>query len=445
MSESPTIKVGSRRRLAYLMSEYPAVATVFMMREIRKLRALEFDINVASINSTGRDPADLAIEEREEARATFYVKEQGVVAALRAHLAFFLTRPIHYVLGMLFALRLGGSDIVRLFYSVLYFSEALILGRWIESRRLKHLHVHFANPAATVGLIASRMFGLGFSMTVHGPEEFYDVTGHVLAQKIAGASFVCCIGHFTRSQLMKLSSPDQWGKLEFVPCGVDTNLFNSRGFRARPNPFEVLCVGRLAPAKGHHTLLRAMERLVKRGREVRLRLVGDGPARASLELAVRKLDLSAHVIFEGIVNQDKIRDLYAVGDAFVLPSFAEGVPGVLMEAMAMEIACVATYVGGVPELIRPEVDGIVVPASDDRALAEAIERLIDDPQLRRRFGLAGRQRVIRYYDLDRNVARLAQVFDRRLGFQMEHAELDHSLNVTSSAELDPSQANTSAD
>jgi colanic acid/amylovoran biosynthesis glycosyltransferase len=423
------------------MSEYPAVATVFMLREVRKLRSLNFDISVASINPTGRDPADLALEEQEEAAATFYIKPQGILAALRAHLAVFLWGPIAYLQGLFFALRLGESDIVRVFYSFLYFSEALLLGRWMQARGLKHLHVHFANPAATVGLIASRIFTFGISMTVHGPEEFYDVTGNLLAEKIAGASFICCIGHFTRSQLMKLSNPDQWDKLELVPCGVDTKLFKPRSFRAGPNPFEVLCVGRLAPAKGHHTLLSAMERLVGGGRAVRLRLVGEGPARPSLEREVRKLDLSDHVIFEGAVNQDKIRDLYDRADAFVLPSYAEGVPGVLMEAMAMEIACVATYVGGVPELIRAEVEGILVPASDDRALSEAIERLIDDPDLRRRLGVAGRVRVTRDYDLDRNVARLAQVFDRRLGFGMSLAEPHHSL----SAEQEPPQAASSAD
>ncbi len=424
-----------------MLSEYPAVAGVFMMREVRKLRALKFEINVASINSTGRDFADLASEEREEAAVTFYVKQQGAFAALRSHLSVFLARPKEYVRGLWFALGLGGSDLVRVCYGFLYFSEALILGRWIESRGLKHLHVHFANPAATVGLIASRVFGLGFSMTVHGPEEFYDVTNHLLVEKIAGASFVCCIGHFTRSQLMKLSNPDQWNKLEFIPCGVDTNRFKPCSFRARPNPFEVLCVGRLAPAKGHHILIRAMERLERGGRIVRLRLVGDGPERQSLEREVRKLELSDRVIFEGAVNQDKIRGLYASADAFVLPSFAEGVPGVLMEAMAMEIPCVATYVGGVPELIRPEVEGILVPASDARALAEAIERLIDDPQLRRRLGLAGRVRVTRDYDLDRNVGRLAQVFDRRLGFEVGSTEPDRSL----SAEQEPPQANSCAD
>ncbi len=212
------------------MSEYPAVATVFMLREVRKLRSLKFDISVASINTTGRDPGDLALEEQEEAAATFYVKRQGALAALRAHLAVFRWRPIQYLRGFFFALRLGESDIVRVLYSFLYFSEALILGRWMESRGLKHLHVHFANPAATVGLIASRIFTFGFSMTVHGPEEFYDVTGNLLAEKIAGASFVCCIGHFTRSQLMKLSNPDQWDKLELVPCGVDTNLFKPHSF-----------------------------------------------------------------------------------------------------------------------------------------------------------------------------------------------------------------------
>jgi len=439
------MEANSSRKLAYLLSEYPAVATVFMMREVRKLRSLNFNINVASINSPARHSNEMAIEEREEVLATFYVKKQGAAGALRAHLAMIVARPFQYLRGLMFALRLGGSDIGRMIYSLLYFSEALILGRWIESRGLTHLHVHFANAAATVGLIASRMFSLGFSMTVHGPEEFFDVPGQMLVEKITGASFICCIGQFTRSQLMKLSSPDQWDKFEVVPCGVDTNLFRPRGSRLGFGPFEVLCVARLVPTKGHYVLLKALERLVKGGRKIRLRLVGDGPDRQSLERKVSKLNLVEHVIFEGSVNQDKIRDLYGSADVFALPSFAEGVPGVLMEAMAMEIPCVATFVGGVTDLIRPEIDGILVAPSDDRALAEAIERLVDAPELREKFGVAGRRRVTRDYDLDRNVARLADVFDTRVGIQAGRTNPDITRCIHQSETREPARTDTHAD
>jgi len=162
-------------------------------------------------------------------------------------------------------------------------------------------------------------------------------------------------------------------------------------------------------------LVAAVNRLVRAGRNVRLRLVGEGPDRRSLEAAVASGGCEAHVVFEGAVNQDRIGELYARADAFALASFAEGIPVVLMEAMAMEIPCVTTCITGIPELIRDGQDGLLVAPSDDEALAAALARLIDDPALRERLGRAGRRRVMERYDLARNTARLAAVFRRRLG------------------------------
>jgi len=158
----------------------------------------------------------------------------------------------------------------------------------------------------------------------------------------------------------------------------------------------------------------AVDRLARAGRAVRLRVVGDGPDRAALEHDVAARGLAGHVVFEGAVNQDRIRALYAQADAFALASFAEGIPVVLMEAMAMEIPCVTTCITGIPELVRDGIDGLLVAPSDDEALAAALGRLMDDAALRRRLGEAGRRRVEEKYDLSRNTDRLAEIFRRRL-------------------------------
>ena len=213
---------------------------------------------------------------------------------------------------------------------------------------------------------------------------------------------------------MKLSDVAEWEKFELTPLGVDLAVFTPRPVRPHSSPFTILCVGRLVPAKGQHILLAAVERLVKAGRQVRLCLVGDGPDRARLEEQVKVQGLEAYVAFAGAVNQDRIRALYAEADVFALASFAEGIPVVLMEAMAMSIPCVTTYITGIPELIRDGIDGLLVSPSDDAALAEAIARLMDDPALRQRLGEAGRCRVQDKYDLNRNTAALAALFRQRL-------------------------------
>ena len=414
MKENPDQKIQQAIRLAYLVSRYPAVSHTFILREVLQLRAQGFELHVASINSPDRPTGQLTVDERTEAEATYYVKAHGAGGALGAHLATLGSRPLAWLRGLVFALRLGGTDLKAWAYGLFYFVEAVMVGRWMQGKRLTHVHVHFATPASHVALIAAQIYPITFSITVHGPDEFYDVSQYRLAEKIRGASFLCTIGAYARSQLMKLSPISEWDKIEVSPLGVDPAAFAPRPFRAAPETFGLICVGRLVPAKGQHILINAMQLLVKQGRRVSLRLVGDGPDRASLEAQVERLGLRDRVAFEGAVNQDRIRALYAQADAFVLASFAEGIPVVLMEAMAMEIPCVTTFITGIPELIRDQVDGLLVAPSGVEELAGAIGRLMDDAELRQRLGAQGRLRVMERYDLDRNTARLAGIFRRRL-------------------------------
>lgn len=402
-------------RLAYLVSQYPAISHTFVLREVRTLRDAGFDIQVASINAPDRPRSGLTAEEQEEAAATFYVKRSGPVGAIRGLILAFLENPVSWFRGLGHALSLGGSDVKKLLYGLFYFTEAILIGQWMRANDLSHLHVHFATPASTVGLIATRVFPITVSITVHGPDEFYDAPGYRLAEKIAGSAFLCCIGTYARSQLMKLSPFVEWAKFELSPLGVDPDAFSPRPTPTSDDAFEVLCVGRLVPAKGQHVLISAVARLVREGRPIRLRLVGDGPDRASLEADVANRGISDNVVFEGAVNQDRIRELYAQAHVFALASFAEGIPVVLMEAMAMEIPCVTTCITGIPELIRDEVDGLLVSPSDEDALAGALARLMDEPEFAEKLGKDGRRRVQEKYDLQRNTMRLGEIFSRRLG------------------------------
>lgn len=403
-----------KARLAYLVSQYPAVSHTFVLREVRSLRNAGFDIQVASINAPDRPRRVLTFEEREEAESTYYVKAEGPKGALQGLLLTLLESPVAWLRGLIYALRLAGTDLKKILYAFFYFTEAVMIGRWMRTVGAKHLHVHFATPASTVGLILTRVYPFTLSITVHGPDEFYDAPGYRLAEKIAGSSFLCCIGTYARSQLMKLSPFVEWAKFEVSPLGVDPERFCPRPTPAMDDAFEVICVGRLVPAKGQHILVSAIDRLVREGRPIRLRLVGDGPDRESLEADVAARGLHDHVVFEGAVNQDRIRELYAGAHAFALASFAEGIPVVLMEAMSMEIPCVTTCITGIPELIRNEVDGLLVSPSDEDALAGALARLMDEPDLAERLGRDGRRRVQEKYHLGRNTQRLGEIFDRRL-------------------------------
>ena len=413
-------------RMGYLISRYPAISHTFILREVRGLRELGFEIETASINCLDRPMEALTGDEKEEVARTFYVKSAGWRGGLAATWTAFFSSPTAFMRGLWFALRMGGTDQRRMVFALFYLVEAALIGRWMKQNRLDHLHVHFATPAAMVGLIATRLFPFTFSMTVHGPDEFYDTTDYRLREKIAGASFITCISSYARSQLMKLSPVTQWSKFDIARLGVFPSVFapeTRKDAGTQGEWFEILCVGRLVPAKGQQVLVAAVERLVKEGRRVRLRLIGDGPDRAALETEVARRGLDEHVIFAGAVNQDRIREFYARADVFALASFAEGVPVVLMEAMAMEIPCVSTCITGIPELIRPGQDGLLVPPSDEEALATALARLMDDPALRVSLGRAGRQRVKSKYNLERNIGRLAEIFRHRLANQLALSEV----------------------
>jgi glycosyltransferase involved in cell wall biosynthesis len=265
-----------------------------------------------------------------------------------------------------------------------------------------------------VALLASRVFPLRLSLTIHGSDEFIDPEGFRMAEKVAASSLVCAISQFGRSQIMRFSDPRDWDKIKVLPLGVDPELYSPRQFRADPEVFEIVSVGRLAPVKGFPVMLAAVEQLIRDGRRLRLRLAGDGPQRNALAAEIEKRGLAPHVRLEGSLNSDGILRLYRETDIFAQSSFAEGVPVVLMEAMAMEIPCVATRITGIPELIQDGVNGLLVTPSDINELACAISRLMDDPELRRRLGAQGRLQVLERYNLKRNVAAQAETFRQYL-------------------------------
>ena len=401
--------------IAYLVSRYPAVSHTFILREVAALRENGFTIHTASINSPDRDAAAMTEAERAEAARTFVVKRTSPVGILAALFRTVVSRPAGILRGFLYAFALAGADLRCAALFLCYFGEAVVLGDWMRRRGVSHLHVHFATPAATVALIARRIFGVRFSLSVHGPDEFYDVDRHRLAEKFAAAEFICCIGSYCRSQVMKIAGPQSASKIEVAPLGVDTDVFRPAARPAAGEPIRLLCVGRLVAAKGQAILIEAVRELAGRKLPVELHLVGDGPDRGMLEAAAR--GAGARIVFHGAVNQDEIRKLYARATLFVLPSFAEGIPVVLMEAMAMTIPCVSTIVNGIPELIESGRSGVLVPPSDPVALADVIERLARNPEQAQALGDAGRQRVLERYHLGVNTQKLASALRRRLEMQ----------------------------
>jgi colanic acid/amylovoran biosynthesis glycosyltransferase len=415
-------------RIAYLCNRFPAVSMTFVRREVAALRQLGVAVETFSIRRAL--PGDLlAPVDREAARTTYAVLPPKPLDLLGAHARALATRPLSYVRTLALSLRLGSGGARATLWRLFYFVEAIVV--WNRCRRtgIRHLHAHFANVATDVALLCAS-FGdhprssrardrWSWSFTLHGPVEFYDVYRAQLSQKIVRARFVICISDFARSQAMAFSEQSQWHKLHVVHCGVDPARWRPHDSCSHDEPassdaLHVLCVGRLISLKGQAVLIEALAQLRAEGRRLTATLVGDGVERDSLCELARREGVQELVEFAGSVGADRIREQFARADIFCLPSFAEGVPVVLMEAMAMELPVLSSRIMGIPELVRDGESGLLTAPGRVDQLAGALRCLADSAELRRRLGRAGRERVCAEYDIARSSERIAALLERYL-------------------------------
>ncbi|MES2391924.1 MAG: glycosyltransferase [Acidobacteriota bacterium] len=403
-------------RVAFLLSRYPAVSHTFLLNEVLGLRARGVDVETASINRPDRAPKQLSEAEAAEAHKTHYIKDGNTLLALMTALGTACARPDVLMRGLTAVVKLRNLSLRQRGYWLFYLAEALLVGRWMQQRKLRHLHVHFGGAVASVGMLTSIAWKIPYSLTIHGPEELLDVSGYRLKEKVEQASFVFCISDFCRSQLCQLTEPRTWGKFAVVRLGVDpAALLPSLAHAASEHStLRLVCTGRLVAAKGHRILLQALVKLARRGVQVKTTLIGDGPERESLRQFVEREGLEDSVVFTSALSHAETLQHVRSADIFVLASFAEGIPVALMEAMALGLPCVSTTVAGIPELIQTGRDGLLVAPSNVEELAEAIESLANDPALRNFLGRSARRRIIRDYNLPLNQERLAQCFANRL-------------------------------
>jgi colanic acid/amylovoran biosynthesis glycosyltransferase len=405
--------------IGYLVSRYPAVSHTFVLHEVAALRERGVAIHTFSIRRAHREHL-LTAADRAAAETTTAILPPSPRHFLRAHLAALTAAPAAYLRTLLRAIRRGESDLRAVLWQCFYFAESIVLWSHCAERAIRHVHVHLANPAADVALLAAD-FGSrtgregvrSWSFTMHGPTEFSDVRRHRLAEKVADARFVVCISDFARSQLMAVSDPRDWPKLTVVHCGIDTDGLAVAGGRESAG-LRVVCVGRLVPEKGQAVLVEAIARLREEGVEADLTLVGDGPGRRTLEEQVRRHALAPAVTFTGAVSHADVKRRLAAADVFCLASFAEGVPVVLMEAMGSGLPVVTTRVMGIPELVSDGIDGILVRPGRADELADALRELAD-PGRRAELGGAARAKVEREFSLPSTAAQLHEVFARCLG------------------------------
>jgi colanic acid/amylovoran biosynthesis glycosyltransferase len=397
-------------RIAYLVNQYPKPSHAFIRREIAALEELGIDVCRYSLRRAREGIADPA--DARELERTRVVLEAGTGALVLSAL-WAVARPWRFATCVGATVALGKGSERGLLRHVAYLLEAAVLARWLRRACCEHLHAHFGTNSAVVAMLAARLAGVPFSFTAHGPEEF-DKPGAIgLRRKVAEAAFVVAVSSFGRSQLYRHCEPHAWNKVRVVPCGLEPAFLKEAPAPVPDGP-RLVCVGRLCEQKGQLVLVEAVRRLRNAGVPCEVVLVGDGEMRVEVERAVADAGLEAQVRITGWASEGRVREEIEAARALVLPSFAEGLPVVLMESLALGRPVISTFVAGIPELVVPGECGWLVPAGSAGALAEAMAEVLSaDPERLTAMGARGAARVRERHDVRQSARLLARSFGWR--------------------------------
>lgn len=399
-------------KIAYLINQYPKVSHSFVRREIAALEALGVEVkrfSVRAVEEALKDPAD---QQEKEVTEVLLNDKIGLVWSL---LGSFFSVPFETASAMQTAIRMGLRSDRGVIRHLAYLAEAAGLKEALLKQGAQHVHAHFGTNSATVALLCRQLGGPSFSFTVHGPEEFDKPDLIQLADKIKASAFVAAISSFGRSQLFRRADSRDWSKVQIVRCGVDDSFLEPQ-HSPPPSAPRMVCVGRLCEQKGQSLLVQAAAALKARGYDFELVLVGDGEMRAEVEALIEEHGLQEQIRITGWASGEEVRKELLEARCMVLPSFAEGLPVVIMEALALERPVLSTYVAGIPELVVPGESGWLVPAGSIEALTDAMEAVLKaDPETLARYGKAGREAVLARHDASKIAEGLKALFERYHG------------------------------
>lgn len=397
-------------RIGYLVNQYPKVSHTFIRREIRALEAQGVEVvrySLRRVREALADPADR--EEQARTRVVLDVGERGLAAALGKQAAL---RPAGFARASALAARVGYGSERGLAIHGAYLGEACVLVDWMAEDHVAHVHAHFGTNSATVAMLVEALGGPAFSFHVHGPEELDKPQSIALGEKMARARFVCGISSFCRSQLYRWLDHASWPKVHVVRCGVEPTFLEGDG-RAFPSAPELVSVGRLNEQKGQLLLVEALGALAREGLDFHLTLVGDGELRQAIEAAVARRRIADRVTITGWASGDVVREHILRARALVLPSFAEGLPVVIMEALGLGRPVLSTFVAGIPELVEPGRSGWLIPAGSAEAIAAALREVLATPPERlAAMGEVGRRAVLDRHDVRATAGALRGLFER---------------------------------
>lgn len=395
-------------KIAYLINQYPKVSHSFIRREIAGVEAIGIEVKRFALRSCRAELVDE--EDKREQQLTKVILETVKFGLLFALIRVAITRPIRFLSALWLMLQVGWHSDRGVLRHFAYLAEACVFLRWFSEEEIAHVHAHFGTNSTTVAMLCHALGGPPYSFTAHGPEEFDKAQDISLTKKIHRAAFVVAISSFGKSQLFRWCEYDDWSKIHVVHCGVD-GMFLQQPHVPIPDQPQLVCVGRLSEQKGHLLLVEAAHRLALEGKSFKLVFVGDGSLRPLIESLIAQYGLTNHIEITGWASNKEVQQQILASRAMVLPSFAEGLPVVIMEALALSRPVISTYVAGIPELVEPGVCGWLVPPSSVEALVAAMRTAIELPVSKlEQMGQVGAERVLLQHDAEREARKLAALF-----------------------------------
>ncbi|MGH2531376.1 MAG: glycosyltransferase [Thermomicrobiales bacterium] len=400
-------------RIAYVLKMYPRFSETFILSEILELERQGVDLCIYSLKKPddGRFHAALS-----RVRAPVAYLPESPFLAIRSVLA--ANREVFRWNRRRYLRLLASSIKRRRWGAVKRFLQAGCLASRLRAEGITHIHAHFATSATSVAVWLHRLTGLPYSFTAHAKDIFSDgVDPQGLMRKLRAADFVVTVSDFNRAYLRELAGPEHGPRVMRVYNGLDLTQFSPNGTRRDDLPL-ILAVGRLVEKKGFDDLVRACVYLRDAGLFFRCMIVGKGPEEARLRRLIMDLGVNGQVELVGPLPREALIELYPRASVFAAPCVVgndgnrDGLPTVLIEAMALGVPVVATPVTGIPELVDDGRTGILVPERDPAALATAIEKLLADPLRAGELAAAGRTRIEEAFDLRANVRLLRALFSQ---------------------------------
>lgn len=397
-------------KLGYFTNSYPMTSTTFIRREMEALEAMGVEIKRYAVRHwDGKlvDPLDIA----EKAR-THYLLSGNLLNLFLSFFVVLFAQPASFFRAAnvwLQVCRNAGLSIKHF----AYFLQATYFYRLTKKEGLKHVHVHFSTNATTVAMLAKQMGGPSYSFTAHGPDEFVDPTPASMFLKVQHAAFVVAISNYCRVQLVRFSSYDFWDKIIIVHCGIHVDEFEP-SFAFDENNQSLICVGRICPQKAQLLFPAAIAQVNNEFPNMHVHFIGDGESRAALEAEIKKYAVEKFVTIHGWKANLEVRKMVKQNRALLLPSFAEGLPVVIMEAFALGRPVISTYIAGIPELVDASC-GWMTPAGSIDGIANAMRAALKTPvSTLEAMGKEGRKRVEAEHNLKTIAPILAQAFAKQL-------------------------------